>query len=177
MIAEQNYNFSKNAQNKSGKILLQIAENKSLIQKLLNGHSHNTSSNWLTLPLIHGTKIPIVKMPSNGPFVIASKLIVSCSTVPIFCTTTTKATQITPTQTTTERIIQLTAKFERGRLTNGLKKSSKTTADMEFRHVDSELRAALNTPAIKRPDRPGISPRVSITNSGSSWSFARASCL
>lgn len=115
-------------------------------------------------------------MPSNGPFVMASKLMVNCRTVPIFCTTTTRATQIKPTQTTTDRIIQLTAKFDNGRLTNGLKKSSNTTADIEFRQVDSELRAALNTPAMKRPDKPGISPNVSMTNSGKSWSLARASC-
>lgn len=112
--------------------------------------------------------MPIVKMPKSGPFVIASKLMVSCKTVPIFCTTTTKARHITPTQTTTERIIQLMAKSDNGRLTNGLKKSSNTTADMEFKHVDNELRAALNTPAMNRPDKPGISPNVFITNNGSS---------
>lgn len=110
----------------------------------------------------------MVNIPNNGPFVIASKLIVSCKTVPIFCTTTTSATHKIPTPTTTDRIIQLTARFDNGRLTNGLKKSSNTTADIEFKHVDNELKAALKTPAINKPDNPGNSPSTSITNSGNS---------
>lgn len=112
--------------------------------------------------------IPMVKMPSKGPFVIASKLIVSCKTVPIFSTTPTRIKQISPTITTTDRIIQLIALALNGCVVNGLTKSSRITADIEFKHVDNELRAALNIPATNTPVRPGKSPRISITNSGRS---------
>lgn len=108
-----------------------------------------------TFELIHGIRMPMVNIPSKGPLVIASRLMVNCNTVPIFCTTITSATQMIPTHTTTERMMQLMAKFDNGFFANGLKKSSNTTADIEFRHVDNELSAALNTPAINRPDNPG----------------------
>lgn len=109
----------------------------------------------LTFDLIQGRKIPIVKMPKSGPFVIASRLIVNCKTVPIFSTTYTKATQITPTTTTTDLIIQLICLTLSGDFTNVLKKSSNTTADNEFKHVDKELNAAEKTPAMNNPERPG----------------------
>lgn len=111
---------------------------------------------------------PMVKIPNKGPFVMASRLMVNCRTVPMCSTMYTRNTHNTPTDTTTERIIQLMAVSDNGLLTKGLIKSSNTTADMEFRQVDKELKAALNTPAMKRPVKPGYSPKVSITNSGNS---------
>lgn len=129
----------------------------------------------LTFAPIHGNIIPIVKIPSNGPFVIASKLIVSCSTVlPIFSTINTKQRQKIPTPTTTKRIIQLIVCSVSGCLTKGLTKSSRTTADIEFKQVERELNAALNTPATNNPVRPGNSCSVCITNNGKSWSLRRA---
>lgn len=132
--------------------------------------NYDKSHKWTkrTFPLTNGIRIPIVKIPSKGPFVMASRLMVSCKTVPSFSTRTTNATLRMPTPTTTERIIKLIALSERGRFTNGLQKSSRTTADIELRHVDRELRAALKTPAMKIPDKPGKSPSTSITNRGKS---------
>lgn len=136
----------------------------------------NDSKNPLTFDPIHGNIIPIVKIPNNGPFVIASKLIVNWSTVlPIFSTKNTRQRQNTPTPTTTNRIIQLIVCSVSGCLTKGLTKSSSTTADMELRHVERELSAALKTPATNNPVSPGNSCNVCITNNGKSWSFRRAS--
>lgn len=144
----------------------------------------NCYPNWIvhemqmhTVELIHGKRTPMVKMPNSGPFVIASKLIVNWSTVPNFWTTTTRATQTIPITTTTIRIIQLMAVFDSGFFTNGLTKSSSTIADMEFKQVDSELSAALKTPATNKPVSPWMSPRVSMTNSGKSWSLADANLV
>lgn len=134
-------------------------------------------SSALTFALIHGKKIPIVKIPNKGPFVIASKLIVNCSTVPSFSTTYTMHTQKTPSPTTTDLITQFTWFSVSGFFTYGFTKSSSTTADIELRHVESELSAAENTPAMKRPLKPGSSPSVSITKSGSIWSFTFANLV
>jgi hypothetical protein len=76
---------------------------------------------------------------------------------------------------TVDLMTQFIMRSVNGFSVKGLTKSSSTTALIEFRHVDSELRAALKTPAINRPLRPGSSPSVSITKSGSIWSLAFAS--
>lgn len=118
--------------------------------------------------LIQGKKIPIVKTPSKGPFEIDSKLIVNCKTVPIFSTTFTSNKHKIPTPTTTDLMIQFIDLSDKGFLTNGFTKSSKTTADIEFKHVESELKAALKTPAMNRPASPGYSDNVSSTKRGRS---------
>lgn len=118
--------------------------------------------------MTHGRNIPSVNIPNKGPFVIASKLIVNCKTVPNFSTTYTRHKQTTPTPTTTDLIIQFIALSDNGLSTNGFTKSSRTTADIEFKHVDKELRAALKTPAMNNPERPGYSDKVSNTNNGKS---------
>lgn len=116
--------------------------------------SYEHFKRFFTCDLIHGRKIPIVKIPNNGPLVIASKLIVSCRTVPAFSTMYTIQTQTTPMTTTTERMTQLISSSVKGFLAKGFTKSSRTTADIELRQVESELSAAEKTPAIKRPLNP-----------------------
>lgn len=96
------------------------------------------------------------------------KLIDSCNTDPRCSTTNTKATHIVPKITTTPFIMYLVWLSVRGFLQYGLKKSSNKTADIEFKPVDNELRAALNTPATKSPGKPGKFPKTSITNNGKS---------
>jgi hypothetical protein len=120
----------------------------------------------LTCEFIQGRNIPIEKTPKSGPFVIASKLIVNCNTVPAFSTTYTMQTDEIPITTTVDLMTQLIIRSVNGFFANGFTKSSKTTADIEFRHVDKELRAAEKTPEMKRPLNPGNSPNVSITNNG-----------
>lgn len=174
-----------------------------------------------TLAFIQGNRMPMLKIPRDGPLVIDDKFVDNwnthfyrnfkrknflnhrtCNTWdPVFSTTNTSATQITP-RTTTVSFSKMSAVLGvKGVFLNGLMKSSNTTAAIEFKPVDNELKyehrqvfillpqfqyaqlkgnnlnAALNTPATKRPGRPGYPLNIFITSNGNSWSFAPANCV
>uniref|UniRef100_A0A1Y1LMK1 Uncharacterized protein n=1 Tax=Photinus pyralis TaxID=7054 RepID=A0A1Y1LMK1_PHOPY len=104
---------------------------------------------------IHGKRTPIPNNAREGPPVMAPILIVNCNTAPNFSTTKTRATQIAPKITMVLFMSMFTFLSVNFSTKSGLQKSSKTTAAMELRPVDKELRAALKTPATNNPGKPG----------------------
>lgn len=97
-----------------------------------------------------------------GPIVTAPVIVAICKTVPIFSTKNTKGMQVKPKKVTialNRMPFCLSVKS-----TNGFTKSSEITQAIEFKPVDRELKAALNTPATKRPGNPGTAPNMRITS-------------
>uniref|UniRef100_A0A034VVA2 Uncharacterized protein n=1 Tax=Bactrocera dorsalis TaxID=27457 RepID=A0A034VVA2_BACDO len=115
---------------------------------------------------IHGINTPVEKMPNIGPYEIDCIVADSCNTIPIFSTMYTSPIALTPKTITMVRITIATVVSLIGLRTFGLIKSSSNTAAKEFKRVETELNAALNTADTKRPGRPGNLPNTCITSNG-----------